>query len=680
MSEERSLNFLEEIIEKDIADGTHNGRVHTRFPPEPNGYLHIGHATSICLNFGLARKYNGQCNLRFDDTNPVTEETEYVESIKNDIKWLGFTWDNELYASDYFDKLYAFATELIKKGLAYVDDSTAEQIAATKGSTTTPGTDSPYRNRSIEENLQLFADMRAGKYKDGEKTLRARIDMAHPNLLLRDPLMYRIKHEHHHRTGDKWCIYPMYDFAHGQSDSIEEITHSICTLEFIHHRPLYNWFIEQLGIFPSHQYEFARRNLTYTVMSKRKLLQLVNEGHVTGWDDPRMPTISGMRRRGYPAEAIRQFCDTIGIARRENIVDISMLEFCVREHLNRTSNRVMAVLDPVKLVLTNYPEGQEDIFDAENNPEDPNGGTRPVPFGRELWIEREDFMEEAPKKFFRLAPGNMVRLKSAYIVKCEGCVKDDAGNITEVHCTYLPESKSGSDTSGLTVKGTIHWVSVKHALTAEARMYDRLFRVEDPSSEDGNFKDYINPDSMHVLQQVYIEPSLASAGAGQSFQFMRKGYFAVDTESTADHIIFNRTATLSDTWARTKVELMSNDDFWLSLEGNEWAKEQKKVLTFDAFIASTKEGRTPEQQKNMASQAAHEKGLKDAWAKEQRRVLTFDEYAGILKNTEWARAQSKVMSFDEFIGLLKENDMARKERKLMTFDQFVKDELKKRGL
>jgi glutaminyl-tRNA synthetase len=550
MSEERSLNFLEEIIENDIADGKNNGRVHTRFPPEPNGYLHIGHATSICLNFGLAKKYNGKCNLRFDDTNPVTEETEYVENIKQDIKWLGFEWDNEFYASDYFEQLYDFAVTLIKKGLAYVDDSTAEEIAATKGSTIAPGINSPYRDRSIEESLQLFADMRAGKYKDGEKTLRAKIDMAHPNLLMRDPLMYRIKHEHHHRTGDAWCIYPMYDFAHGQSDSIEEITHSICTLEFIHHRPLYNWFIEQLGIFPSHQFEFARRNLTYTVMSKRKLLQLVNEKHVSGWNDPRMPTISGMRRRGYPPEALRQFSDTIGIAKRENIVDISMLEFCVRENLNKTSDRVMAVLDPVKLVITNYPAGQEEIFEAENNPEDPNGGTRPVPFSNELWIEREDFMENAPKKFFRLAPGNMVRLKSAYIVKCEGCKKDDNGNVTEVYCTYLPESKSGHDTSGLTVKGTIHWVSVPHAKTAEVRMYDRLFRVEDPSSEEGDFKDYINPDSMQILPSVYIEPALASAAPGDRLQFMRKGYFCADIESTTAKLIFNRTVTLKDAWAK----------------------------------------------------------------------------------------------------------------------------------
>ena len=549
MSEEKSLNFLEEIIENDIAAGKNEGRIHTRFPPEPNGYLHIGHATSICLNFGLAKKYNGKCNLRFDDTNPVTEETEYVESIRNDIKWLGFTWDNELYASDYFETLYGYAVALIKKGLAYVDDSTPEEIAATKGSTVSPGSDSPYRTRSIEENLQLFEAMRAGKYKDGEKTLRAKIDMAHPNLLLRDPLMYRIKHAHHHRTGNTWCIYPMYDFAHGQSDSIENITHSICTLEFIHHRPLYDWFIEQLGIFKSHQYEFARRNLTYTVMSKRKLLQLVNENHVTGWDDPRMPTVSGMRRRGYPAEALRQFCDTIGIAKRENIVDIGLLEFCVREHLNKTANRVMVVLDPIKLVITNYPEGQEEVLQAENNPEDASG-TRAVPFSRELWIEREDFLENAPKKFFRLAPGNTVRLKSAYIVQCTGCSRDAAGNITEVHCTYLPESKSGSDTSGLTVKGTIHWVSVAHAKTAEVHLYDRLFQVENPASEDGDFKSYINPHSMQVLPSVYIEPALATALTGEQYQFLRKGYFCVDKNSTPGKLIFNRTVTLKDTWAK----------------------------------------------------------------------------------------------------------------------------------
>lgn len=553
MSEEKSLNFLEEIIEQHLAEGKYK-EIHTRFPPEPNGYLHIGHASSICLNFGLAKKYNGKVNLRFDDTNPVTEDTEYVDSIKYDIKWLsdaiGKTWDNELYASDYFDTLYSFAVQLIEKGLAYVDDSTAEEIAATKGDTVKPGINSPYRDRSVEENLQLFADMKAGKYADGEKVLRAKIDMAHPNLLLRDPIMYRIKHAHHHRTGDKWCLYPMYDFAHGQSDSIENITHSICTLEFIHHRPLYDWFIEKLGIFPSHQYEFARRNLTYTVMSKRKLLQLVNENHVTGWDDPRMPTISGMRRRGYPAQSIVNFCDTIGIAKRENIVDISVLEFHVREQLNKTANRVMAVLDPVKLVITNYPEGQTEELDAENNPEDPNGGTRKMPFSREVWIEREDFMEEPPKKFFRLGPGLMVRLKGAYIVKCEGFKKDDAGNVTEIYCTYIPESKSGSDTSGIHVKGTIHWVNVATAKTAEVRLYDRLFKVEDPSSEEGDFKDYINENSLEILPSVYIEPALANAKEGEHFQFLRKGYFCVDKESTPDKLIFNRTVGLKDTWAK----------------------------------------------------------------------------------------------------------------------------------
>lgn len=549
MTEEKSLNFLEEIIEEHLAAGKYPEGIHTRFPPEPNGYLHIGHASSICLNFGLAQKYNGKCNLRFDDTNPVTEETEYVESIKYDIQWLGFQWDNEFYASDYFDTLYDFAVALIRKGLAYVDDSTSEEIAAMKGSTIEPGKNSPYRDRSVEENLQLFADMKAGKYKDGEKTLRAKIDMAHPNLLFRDPLMYRIKHAHHHRTGSKWCIYPMYDFAHGQSDSIEHITHSICTLEFIHHRPVYDWFIEQLGIYPSHQYEFARRNLTYTVMSKRKLLQLVNEEHVSGWDDPRMPTISGMRRRGYPARAIRQFCDTVGIAKRENIVDLSLLEFYVREDLNKSANRVMAVLDPVKLVITNYPAGQTEELDAENNPEDASSGSRKLPFSNELWIEREDFMENPPKKFFRLGPGLMVRLKHAYIVKCEDFKKDEDGNITEIHCTYIPESKSGQDTSGINVKGTIHWVSAPHAKTAEVRLYDRLFKVENPSAEDGDFKDYINEHSLEVIN-AYIEPALTEAKEGGHFQFLRKGYFCVDKDSTPHQPVFNRTVGLKDSWAK----------------------------------------------------------------------------------------------------------------------------------
>ncbi|MCJ8210584.1 glutamine--tRNA ligase/YqeY domain fusion protein [Mucilaginibacter sp. RS28] len=551
MSEERSLNFIEEIVEEDLRTGKHNRRVLTRFPPEPNGYLHIGHAKSICLNFGLAQKYGGATNLRFDDTNPVTEDTEYVESIKEDVRWLGFNWANELYASDYFDIIYSFALTLIRKGLAYVDDSTPEEIAAQKGTPTEPGTPSPYRDRSIEENVQLFEEMKDGKYPDGAKVLRAKIDLASPNMHMRDPIMYRIKHAHHHRTGDKWCIYPMYDFAHGQSDSIEEITHSLCTLEFIPHRPLYEWFIEQLEIFPSRQYEFARLNLNYTVMSKRKLLQLVNEGHVEGWDDPRMPTISGLRRRGYTPAAIRDFCERIGVAKRENIIDVSLLEFCIREDLNKTAWRRMAVLDPVKLVITNYPEGQTETLHGENNPEVEGGeGGRDIPFSRELYIEREDFMEVPPKKFFRLGPGLMVRLKHAYIVKCEDFVKDEAGNVTEIQCTYIPESKSGQDTSGINVKGTIHWISVPHAKTAEVRLYDRLFRVEDPANEDGDFKEYLNPDSLQIIQNAYIEDDLTTAVPGKGYQFIRKGYFTLDKHSTPEKLVFNRTVTLKDGWVK----------------------------------------------------------------------------------------------------------------------------------
>ncbi|UYQ93196.1 glutamine--tRNA ligase/YqeY domain fusion protein [Chitinophaga horti] len=550
MSEEKSLNFIEQIIEEDIANGTHGGRVLTRFPPEPNGYLHIGHAKSICLNFGLALKYNGQTNLRFDDTNPVTEDTEYVDSIKADIRWLGFEWANELYASDYFEQLYQFATKLIELGYAYVDDSTSEEIASMKGTPTEPGKESPYRARTAAENLALFADMRAGKFKDGEKVLRAKVDMASPNMHMRDPIIYRIRHAHHHRTGDTWCIYPMYDFAHGQSDSIEQITHSICTLEFIPHRALYDWFIEKLNIFPSHQYEFARLNMTYAVMSKRKLLQLVNENHVTGWDDPRMPTISGLRRRGYTPASIRQFCEKIGVAKRDNLIDISLLEFCIREELNKTANRVMAVLDPIKLVLTNYPEGEVEHMQVENNPEDPTAGSRSIPFSRSLWIEREDFMENPPKKFFRLGVGLSVRLKSAYIVTCTGFDKDADGNVTTVYATYLPESKSGTDNSGLTVKGTIHWVSEQHAATAEVRLYDRLFKVEDVGNAEGDFKDHINADSLHLIQNAYIEPSLLEAKEGERLQFMRKGYFVVDKDSTPGRPVFNRTVTLKDTWAK----------------------------------------------------------------------------------------------------------------------------------
>jgi glutaminyl-tRNA synthetase len=551
MDIQRGPNFLEEIIAEDIKNGKHGGRVLTRFPPEPNGYLHIGHATSICLNFGLAKQFGGKTNLRFDDTNPVTEDTEYVDSIRNDIKWLGFEWANEFYASDYFDTLYAFAEKLIQEGLAYVDDSSAEEIAAMKGTPTEPGKHSPFRDRSVEENLDLFRRMRAGEFKEGEKTLRAKIDMASPNMHLRDPLMYRIKFAHHHRTGDKWCIYPMYDFAHGQSDSIEEITHSICTLEFEVHKPLYNWFIDKLGIFPSQQYEFARRNLNYTVMSKRKLLQLVNEKHVNGWDDPRMPTVSGLRRRGYTPESIRHFCDLVGIARRENVIDVGLLEFCIREDLNKSATRRMVVLDPIKLIIDNYEEGKVEMLHGENNPEvEGGGGSREIPFSRELWIERDDFMEEPPKKFFRLGPGLMVRLKHAYIIKCESFVKDADGNITEIHCTYIPESRSGNDTSGINVKGTMHFVSASHAVPVQVNLYDRLFKVENPSAEEGDFKSYINENSLHVVTNAMAENDLRHAKVGDKFQFIRLGYFTPDLDSTSDKLIFNRTVTLKDSWAK----------------------------------------------------------------------------------------------------------------------------------
>ncbi len=545
---EKSINFLEEIIENDLKAGKYKSIV-TRFPPEPNGYLHIGHATSICLNFGLTKKYGGYTNLRFDDTNPVTEETEYVESIKQDVKWLGFEWKNELYASDYFDTLYGYVLKLIKDGLAYVDELPSDEMAKLKGTPTEPGKDSPFRNRSVAENFELFEAMKAGKFPDGAKTLRAKIDMAHTNMLMRDPILYRIKHAHHHRTGDKWCIYPMYDFAHGQSDSIEEVTHSICTLEFVPHRELYDWMISKLEIYPSHQYEFARRNLTYTVMSKRKLLQLVNEKHVSGWNDPRMPTISGMRRRGYTAAALREFCDRVGIAKRDNIVDVGLLEFCVREDLNKITQRRMVVFDPLKVVITNY-EGSGETLHGENNPEDENSGNRAIPFSREIYVERDDFMEIPSKKYFRLAPGQMVRLKHAYIIRCDNFVKDDAGNVTELHCSYIPESKSGSDTSGIHVKGTLHWVSIAEAIEVEIKLYDRLFRVEDPSSEDGDFKEYINPESLVVLPKTFAEPALAKANVGEGFQFLRKGYFNLDSDSRADKLIFNRTVSLKDNWAK----------------------------------------------------------------------------------------------------------------------------------
>ena len=548
MSEEKSLNFLEEIVEDDLQKGNYE-QIITRFPPEPNGYLHIGHAKSICLNFGLTKKYGGYTNLRFDDTNPSTEETEYVDSIKEDVRWLGFEWKNERYASDYFEQLYEFAVELIKKGLAYVDDSTSEEIAAMKGTPTEPGKESPFRNRSVEENLDLFEKMRNGAFEDGSRTLRARLDMASPNMQLRDPVMYRIKRAHHHRTGDKWIIYPLYDFAHGQSDSIENVTHSICTLEFVPHRPLYDWFIERLEIFPSRQYEFARLNLNYTVMSKRKLLKLVNEKFVNGWDDPRMPTISGMRRRGYTAESIRNFCERIGVAKRENMIDIGLLEFFVREHLNKIALRRMVVFDPLKVVITNYPEGQTETIIGEENPEDLSAPTREIPFSRELYIEKEDFMEEPPKKFFRLSPGKMVRLKSAYIIRCDEVIKNEKGELVEIRCSYLPESKSGNDTSGISVKGTLHWVSVPHAEKVELRLYDRLFRVEDPSNEEGDFEDYINPHSLEVVQ-AFAEPVLQRANPGERYQFLRKGYFYPDKDSAPGKLVFNRTATLKDTWEK----------------------------------------------------------------------------------------------------------------------------------
>ncbi len=547
-----SKNFLEVKIENDLANGVNDGRVLTRFPPEPNGYLHIGHAKSICVNFGLAQKFGGKTNLRFDDTNPVKEDTEYVESIKKDIKWLGFEWEGEeLYASDYFDQLYAMAVQLIEKGLAYVDDSTSEEIAAHKGSPTVPGKPTPNRSRSIEENLDLFARMKAGEFPDGAKVLRAKIDLSSPNMHLRDPLMYRILRAHHHRTGDDWVIYPMYDFAHGQSDSIEGITHSICTLEFENHRPLYDWFIEKLEIFPSKQTEFARLNLNYTVMSKRRLRQLVEEGHVNGWDDPRMPTISAFRRRGYSPASIRNFAQKVGVARRDNVIDMALLEFSVREDLNKVSSRVMGVLDPVKLVITNFPEGKEELLSIENNPEDPESGSREVPFSRELYIERGDFMEDPPKKFFRLGPGKNVRLKGAYILHCEDFSKDENGEISEIRCTYYEDSKSGSDTSGVKAKGTLHWVSIPHAVKVEVRNYDRLFSAEFPMADpEKDFKEFINPNSLEVLTEVYVEPALQSAKVGEHYQFMRKGYYCLDPDATENHLVFNRTVGLRDSWAK----------------------------------------------------------------------------------------------------------------------------------
>ncbi len=546
--EPRKLNFLEEIIESDLASGKVKSII-TRFPPEPNGYLHLGHAKSICLNFGLAQKYGGKTNLRYDDTNPTKEDTEYVDSIKEDIKWLGFQWDKELYASDYFDQLYEWAEELIKKGLAYVDDQTQEEIRLGRGTVDKPGTDSPWRNRSIEENLRLFREMKAGKYAEGEKVLRAKIDMAHPNMMFRDPLLYRIKFAHHHRTGDKWCIYPMYDFTHGQCDSIEHITHSICTLEFDVHRPLYDWFIETLGIYPSHQYEFARLNLTYTLMSKRKLLELVQKGIVSGWDDPRMPTLCGVRRRGYTPEALKMFCDKIGVSKRDQLMDIQLLEWCVRQDLNARSNRYMVVQDPVKVTIVNYPEGKVEWFDCPLNPADPKGASRKVPFTRELYIERADFMEDAPKKFFRLKPEGEVRLKYTYIIKCEEVVKDENGNIVELRCSYDPSTRPGGDGAWRSVKGTIHWVSTTHAKPIEIRNYDRLFTLADMSQvpEDKDYKDFLNPDSL-IVGTGYAEPALLEDASKIAVQFERTGYYFEDPDSTPEKPVFNKTTALKDSY------------------------------------------------------------------------------------------------------------------------------------
>lgn len=552
-------NFIRNIIDEDLVAGKNDGRVMTRFPPEPNGYLHIGHAKSICLNCGLAADYSGLCNLRFDDTNPTKEEVEYVESIKEDVKWLGFDWGNRLYyASDYFDRLYDYAVQLIKKGKAYVCSLSAEEIRKYRGTLTEPGKESPYRSRSIEENLDLFDRMRKGEFKDGTHVLRAKIDMSSPNLNMRDPVIYRILHADHHRTGGKWCIYPMYDFAHGLSDSIEGVTHSICTLEFEDHRPLYDWILDELKVFHPRQIEFARLNLNYTVMSKRKLLELVGTGLVSGWDDPRMPTISGLRRRGYTPEAIRTFCERIGVAKSNSVVDMALLEYCIREDLNRRAPRVMGVLNPLKVVIDNYPEGMVEEFDAINNPEDPSTGTRKVPFSCVLYIEKDDFREDPPKKFFRLSPGREVRLKCAYYITCVDVVKDEkTGEVKELHCTYDPKTRGGFSTDGRMVKGTLHWVSAAHCVEAEVRLYDRLFTKANPADEkDGrDFKEFINPASLETLRSCRLEPGIAGALPGSIYQFERTGYFCVDRESSAGAIVFNRTVTLRDSWAKIEKNM-----------------------------------------------------------------------------------------------------------------------------
>ncbi len=549
----KKSNFIHLQIEEDLKAGKNDGRVHTRFPPEPNGYLHIGHAKSICLNFGIAEKFGGKCNLRFDDTNPTKEEMEYVESIKKDVRWLGFDWEDRLFfTSDYFDKLHNFAIRLIKEGKAYVDDQDADTISKQKGTPTRPGQESPYRNRSVDENLDLFTRMTAGEFEEGSRVLRAKIDMASPNMHMRDPFIYRILKAHHHRTGDKWCVYPMYDFAHGQSDYWEGITHSICTLEFEVHRPLYDWLIDQLkeSDYRPRQIEFARLNLTYTIMSKRKLLELVKEGYVSGWDDPRMPTLSGLRRRGFTPESIRNFSDRIGVTKVDGMIDVSLLEHSVRDHLNKKAQRVMGVLNPLKVVITNHPEDQTEEMDAINNPEDPEMGTRKVPFAREIFIERDDFMEDPPRKFFRLAPGREVRLRYAYFITCNEVVKNEKGEITELRCTYDPASRGGNSPDGRKVKATLHWVSAQHAVKAEVRLYDRLFNDENPSGhKDTDFKEFLNPESLKILPECYIEPFVKNAKPLDHFQFERKGYFNVDYDSTPEKPVFNRTVPLRDSWA-----------------------------------------------------------------------------------------------------------------------------------
>ena len=550
-------NFIRSIVEEDLRNSKNDGRVLTRFPPEPNAYLHIGHAKSICLNFGVAASYGGLCNLRFDDTNPTTEEAEYVDSIKEDVRWLGFDWEDRLfYASDYFEQLYEFAVHLVRAGKAYVCDLSADEIRETRGTLTQPGKESPYRDRPVEENLELFTRMRAGEFPDGSRVLRAKIDMASPNVNLRDPVMYRILHASHHRTGDAWCLYPTYDFAHGQSDSLEGITHSICTLEFEDHRPLYDWYLDQLGLHHPQQIEFARLNLTDTVLSKRRLLKLVQGGHVARFDDPRMPTLSGLRRRGYTPAAIRDFCERIGVAKADSTVDMALLEYCLREDLNRNSPRVMAVLRPLKVVLENYPEGQVEEVEAVNNPEDETAGTRQVPFSRVLYLERDDFMEDPPKKFYRLAPGREVRLRYAYYLKCESVIKDGDGEVVELRCTYDPETKGGSAPDGRKVKATLHWVSAEHALTAEVRLYDYLFTKKDPADveEGGDWLNNVNPNSLEALSDCRVEPSVAGAAPGARYQFERQGYFCVDPDSAVDRPVFNRTVTLKDTWAKVQAQ------------------------------------------------------------------------------------------------------------------------------